>query len=268
MKKTFVVGLFCFHSIYANEPFEGYFSYIKKLAQPNGSYREGEIEVVLEPNAIAQVQKVQENRLLKNGFSAPDASEFTRIGVVSEDQYWIWLRDAVYFPGGAPGTYDRLVWKSELQGGAVGVAILPILPTGNIVLNLNYRHATRSWELELPRGKRNDQETNEEAAFRELKEETGLVASSVTFLGEMPPDSGVLSSIIPVFLGKISAKGESNPEYSEAIADVISFTKDELEKGLMQGFLEVPIQGKKKHIPLRDPFLTFALLQAELRKLL
>ena len=63
MKKTFVLGLFCFHSIYANEPLEGYFSYLKKLALPNGSYRAGEIEIVLEPNAIAQVQKVQEKLL-------------------------------------------------------------------------------------------------------------------------------------------------------------------------------------------------------------
>jgi ADP-ribose pyrophosphatase len=268
MKKFLALSLLCFQCIYGNQPLEEYFSYVKQLGQSNGNYREGEIEIVTDPTEISKIQKVQENRLLQKGFSADKALEFSRIGVVNEDQYWIWLRDAVYFPQGVPGTYDRLLWRSELKGKFPGVAVLPILPSGQIVLILNYRHATRSWELELPRGRVESQETLEEAAFRELKEETGLVASSVAFLGEIATDTGVHSSVIPVFIGKISTQEESNPEYSEAIAGVISFTKDELKKGLVQGFLEVSIQGKKKQIPIRDAFLTFALLQAECRNLL
>jgi ADP-ribose pyrophosphatase len=268
MKKLLILGLFYFQSVYGNPSLEDYFSYLKQLAQPNGSYRKGEVEIVTDPAEISSVQKIQENRLLKKGFSEADAVEFSRIGVIREDQYWIWLRDAVYFPKGVPGTYDRLIWKSALKSNAPGVAVLPILPSGHIVLNLNYRHATRSWELELPRGGIQANETIEVAALREVKEETGLVAPSVTFLGNMAPDTGVLSSVIPVFVGKITSKEESHPEYSEAIADVISFTKEELKAGLMQGFLEVSVEGKKQQVPLRDSFLTFALLQAEFRKLL
>ncbi len=268
MKKLLILGLFCFQSIYGNQPLEDYFSYLKQLAQPNGSHQNGEIEIVTDPTEISRVQEVQENRLLRKGFSAADAIEFSRIGIVREDQYWIWLRDAVYFPKGIPGTYDRLLWRGQLKGNSSGVAVLPILPSGHVVLNLNYRHATRSWELELPRGGVQLNETIEEAALREVKEETGLIASSITFLGNMAPDTGTLSSVIPIFMGKISAREESSPEYSEAIADVISFTKEELKEGLIQGFLEVSIEGKKQRVPLRDSFLTFALLQAEFRKLL
>jgi ADP-ribose pyrophosphatase len=245
-----------------------YFSVLKQINRENGDYKQGEIEVVLDPAEIAKIQKVQEERLLKKGFTTDQAAEFSRIGIVNEDQYWIWLRDAVLFPKGIPGTYDRLIWKSELSKGHPGVAVLPVLPSGKIVLNLNYRHATRSWELELPRGIINSEETLEDAAFRELKEETGLVASKVDFLGNITPDSGVLSSIMPVFMGRISSREESNHEYSEAIADVIAFTKEELKEGLIQGYLEVEIQGKKRQVPLRDSFLTFALYQAEIRKLL
>lgn len=267
MKKLIALGFFCFSCIYGNQQLESYFSYIKQLNQSNGNYREGEIEIVTDPTEISQIQKIQENRLLKKGFSEEKAREFSRIGVVNEDQYWIWLRDAVYFPQGVPGTYDRLVWKNELQEKLAGVAVLPVLPSNRIVLILNYRHATRSWELELPRGRVDSKESLEAAAFRELKEETGLIASSMSFLGEMTPDTGVLSSVIPVFLGKISGQEASSIEYSEAIADVISFTKEELKKGLIKGFLEVTIQGAKKQIPIRDPFLTFALFQAESREL-
>ena len=267
IRKALIFSLFCFQSVYANSLNE-YFSYIEQLAQSKGNFREGEIEVITDPAEIARVQKVQKERLVKKGFSASNATEFSRIGIVKEDQYWIWLRDAVYFPKGIAGTYNRLIWKNELKGGISGVAVLPVLPSGKLVLNLNYRHATRSWELELPRGGIQPQETLEAAACREVKEETGLIASSVVFLGNMTPDTGVLSSVVPIFMGKISAKEESNPEYSEAIADVISFSKEELKEGLIEGFLEVEIEGKKKRVPLRDSFLTFALLQAEIRGLL
>ncbi len=268
MKNFLFLSMFCFQCIYGNQPPEEYFSYLKYLGQSNGNYRDGEIEIVTDPAEISQIQKIQEKRLLEKGFSADKAAEFSRIGIVNEDQYWIWLRDAVYFPQRVPGTYDRLLWRGELKTKFIGVAILPVLPSGKIALILNYRHATRSWELEIPRGQRELKETLEEAAFRELKEESGLVASSVVFLGEMATDTGVLSSVVPVFIGQISVQEQANPEYSEAIAGVISFTKDELKEGLARGFLEVSIQGIKKQIPVRDGFLTFALFQAEYRKLL
>ncbi len=259
---------FVFQTVYGTDPLEEYFAYIKQLAEPKGNYKNGEIEIVLDPAEISQIQKIQQERLLKKGFSKKEATEFSRIGVISHDHYWVWLRDAVYFPKKIPGTYDRLLWKNELTAKSPGVAVLPVLPSGNIVLNLNYRHATRSWELELPRGRVDPQETTENAALREVKEETGFVASFLIFLGDMAPDTGVLASVIPVFMGKITSKEASNPDYSEAIADVLSFTKEELSKGLIQGFLEVSIEGKKQKVPLRDSFLTFALFQAELRKLL
>ncbi|MDR2539468.1 MAG: NUDIX hydrolase [Chlamydiales bacterium] len=266
MKTLFLFSLFCLQCIYGNQPFEEYFSYIQQ--QPNGNYQEGEIEIIRDPVEIAQIQKIQENRLLQKGFSQTEAMKFSQIGVVCEDQYLIWLRDAVYFPQKIPGTYDRIFWKNAQKKSLSGVAVLPIFPSGRIALIATYRHATRSWELEIPRGGVYLQETAEEAALRELQEETGLVASSLHFLGQVAPDSGILSSIIPIFLAKISSQENSHPEYSEAIAKVVSFTEDEWKKGLIQGFLEVSIKGEQKSIPLRDPFLTFALLQAKFRKLL
>lgn len=267
MMKFLVLGLFCFRCVYGNEALEEYFSYIHQLDQPRGDYREGEIEIVTDPVEIAEIEKRQESRLLQKGFSAEEAAEFSRVGIVNEDAYWIWVRDAVYFPGGGAGTYDRLLRRNEFKSKFPGVAILPILPSGEIVLILTYRHATRSWELEIPRGGIEREEALEEAALRELKEETGLIASSVEFLGEIAPDTGVVS-IVPVFIGKVAAQEESNPEYSEVIAGALAFTKEELKAGIIQGFLEVSVQGTKRQVPLRDAFLTFALLQAEWRKML
>lgn len=256
--------IFCLAAALSTE----YFAHLEEMGKPMGDFRDGEIEIVVDPVEIEQVRQVQKARLLNKGYTPEQAEEFTRIGVVSEDQYWVWLRDAVYFPKGVPGTYDRIVWRNELNGELPGVAVLPILPSGRIVLNLNYRHATRSWELEVPRGRLFPQETLEAAALREVKEETGLSPTQLTYLGLVAPDSGVLSSTIPIFIGRTETNAidlsSSSPEYSEAIADAISFTKEELEKGLLQGYLEV--QGKQ--VPMRDSFLTFALYQAQLRNLL
>lgn len=73
--------------------------------------------------------------------------------------------------------------------------------------------------------------------------------------------------MIQIVAGKISAQGPSSQEDSEAIADVIAFTKDELKQGLTQGFVEVSMQGVKQKVFLRDAFFTFAFLQAELREI-
>lgn len=265
--KKFFLCLVCFH-IYAETSLENYFSYLNQLNREKGSYMDGEIEVITDPKEILPIQKKQESRLLQKGFSQDQAAEFSRIGIIYEDQYWVWLRDAVYFPAGISGTYNRLLWKHELSSKASGVAILPILPSGKIVLILTYRHATRSWEIELPRGGLELGETPKEAAIRELQEETGFTLSSIDFLGEMAVDSGALSLIIHVFMGQISTKEESNKEYSEAIHSSFAVSKEELKEGLVKGYLEIPMQNSIKKVPLRDAFLTFALLQAEYRKLL
>lgn len=244
-----------------------YLAYLDTLNNPKGDHNRGEIEMVISPSGIEQIEQKQKARLLKAGFSEEEATRLSHTGVICEDQYWLWIRDAVIFPSGAAGTYNRLIWKSSLPTGSAGVAILPVMPDGRIALNLNYRHATRSWELELPRGLRKAGETNEETALRELKEETGLEMAKVTLLGSMAADTGVLGAITPIYLVQVSKQGISDQEYSEAIADVLSFTKEELEKALMKGSIEVTYNNQKLVVPVRDSHLAYALLQAKLQGL-
>jgi len=62
----------------------------------------------------------------------------------------------------------------EFSPRSPGVAVFPLLSNGKIVLHLNFRHATRSWELELPRGMIQENELPTDAALRELREGAGL----------------------------------------------------------------------------------------------
>ncbi len=228
-----------------------------------GSHEKGEIEIVKDPQKVEAIEKECCERLLKKGIPLTQAKEWSRTGVVAEDQYWMWVRDPVIFPSNSKGTYGRLIWKYAIDGGA-GVAILPVMPNKKIALNLNFRHATRSWEIELPRGGAEKGETSEAVAKRELEEETGYLTDTLIFIGDMAPDSGVLESIIPVYYCLCKKRKETKQDEAEAIKKQIFLTKQQIKDAFVKGYIEVD----GIHAYLRDPFLSFALLQAECRGLL
>jgi ADP-ribose pyrophosphatase len=247
-----------------------YFDLIREFPEsfgPLGKWQQGEIEITLNPELIRKIENQTRHRMILKGVQEIDAEEWSSVGVVAEDNYWIWVRDAVIFPSGVYGTYDRLMWKTGLSG-VPGVAILPLLSSKKIIVNINYRHATRSWEIELPRGQKKDGEPIEKAAARELKEETGYHIAKCILLGILLPDSGTLMSQVPVVCGEVIHSGENHKEYSEAIVQNPAFSKDELKQGFSRGYIEIPIKGELVKVNCRDPFLSYALLQAEMKGLL
>jgi len=229
---------------------------------PLGSWQKGEIEIIVNPEQIKRIENQTRLRLISKGVSEKTAENWSAVGIVAEDNYWMWIRDAVVFPSGVYGTYDRLMWKSGMDG-APGVAVLAILANKKIVVNLAYRHATRSWEIELPRGKKQQGETLEQTALRELKEETGYQLTKTELLGSCAPNSGVLMSVVPLFFGIASHSGETQKEFSEAIFQNPAFSKQELKDGFVKGYIEVPIKGQIVRVNCRDPFLTYAIVLAE-----
>jgi ADP-ribose pyrophosphatase len=251
--------------------FTEYLHLYKQFAQalgPTGNWKEGEIEIVLDPAKIKEVEaKCKQNLMMKRGLGESEAEKWSRVGIIAEDGYWMWVRDAVIFPSGSLGTYNRILWKSSLKA-PPGVAVMPVLENGKILLNLNYRHATRSWELELPRGARSDGETLEQTAIRELEEETGCEMIKPILLGKMATDSGLSTSLVPIFLAKVSKQGKREQDDSEAIQANLSFTKEELRQALANGYMEIEIKGNTIRVPCRDSFLAFGLLLAETKALL
>lgn len=210
-----------------------------------GSWKAGEIELVVDPAEIEAIET-------KSGRKA---------GVIAEDRYWIWLNDPVRFPSGGTGVYGRIWWQNSLDGPA-GVAVLPFeRETGRFYLLCQFRHSTRSWEIEMAGGLREAGETAETAARREVAEETGFVIDQLTQLGEMAVDLGMTNTVVPIFFAEIRSKNQPEMEESEAIAGTISLTFEQLLEGIQRGGLHLKINGAQRWVHVRCSTLSYALLQ-------
>ena len=82
------------------------------------------------------------------------------------------------------------------------VSVLAVTAGRNIVLVRQYRPAVEQMTLELPGGHIEEGETPEEAARKELREETGFHAQEFVLLGELAPDTGRLGNRMWCFFAR------------------------------------------------------------------
>lgn len=123
------------------------------------------------------------------------------LGIVYQDKYVLLLRDPVIFPNGEPGTYVRLVEKASLDG-RTGTVIVPLVD-GCIVFVEIFRHATRRWEWELPRGFQEEGLTTAQNAIKETKEELDVEPDSIESLGTIAPNTGMLAGSAEAFIASM-----------------------------------------------------------------
>jgi ADP-ribose pyrophosphatase len=82
------------------------------------------------------------------------------------------------------------------------VNIIPLTDDGRVVLIRQFRHGTQSVTLEIPGGVVEAGETPEDAAVRELVEETGYVPASVKSLGFVSPNPAIQGNRSHTFLAE------------------------------------------------------------------
>jgi len=157
-------------------------------------------------------------------------AEWARVGIVYRDQYRMVLRDAVRFPNGLLGTYVRIV-----RDGVPGVIVFPVYQ-GQILLIRHFRHSTRTWHIEVPRGYGEEGSSGEENARRELKEEIGATISRLVSLGQAYPDTGALSEYNDFFYAEVETYGAI--EADEAIVELLPTPIPEFERMIRENEIE------------------------------
>jgi ADP-ribose pyrophosphatase len=96
-------------------------------------------------------------------------------------------------------------------------AVVPLLDDGRVLLLRQYRHAVRRTLWEVPAGKLDPGEALEQCALRELKEETGYSAGSLTALGTICVTPGYSDELIHLYLARDLRAGEQALAANESI---------------------------------------------------
>jgi len=117
--------------------------------------------------------------------------------------------DTVITPGGREATREIIHHPG-------GVGVVAVDEDNMIYLVEQYRIPYDEVLLEIPAGKIDPGETDvQKAAERELREETGLTADSLQFIGNFYPSVGFLDEDLRLFVAKGLHMGETDPDEDE-----------------------------------------------------
>lgn len=131
---------------------------------------------------------------------------------VRYDNKWLTIRhEEVLTPAQTPGIYGVVNFKNK----AIGV--VPIDDQGNIYLVGQYRYTLQEYSWEIPEGGCPIGDDPLEAAQRELKEETGLIAATWTRIGRIHTSNSATDEEGFVFLAENLTQSHQELEETEQI---------------------------------------------------
>ena len=118
-------------------------------------------------------------------------------------------KDAVVFPDGKHGEYN-------VVDVIPCIFVVPVTPTGEIVLIHHYRHTLKQWVWEIPAGGI-ENATPEAAVREELHEEIGGQTEEIEHLGQFYPSNGFTNEVADLYIAWDVVLGEQALESAEAI---------------------------------------------------
>lgn len=123
--------------------------------------------------------------------------------------------DTVTFPNGTVGELEMI----RHPGASAVVPFLddPSATDPRIVLIRQYRHATGGYLFEIPAGRLDPGEHPEQCALRELREETGYLATRVTHVTTFWTTPGFTDERIHIYVATGLEEGDSALEADEIL---------------------------------------------------
>ncbi len=122
------------------------------------------------------------------------------------------IENQVTTPAGKPGIYGKVHFKNTAVG------IIPLDADNNTWLVGQYRYTLNEWSWEIPEGGSPENESVLETAKRELKEETGIVATHWEEIMKIHTSNSVSDEVGFLFIAKGLTTG--TPEFESTEADM------------------------------------------------
>ena len=96
------------------------------------------------------------------------------------------------------------------------VCVVPITDDNMVYMVRQFRYAFQEAMLEIPAGKLDSlDEDRDDAARRELEEETGMKTDHLIYLGEFRPSVAIMTEVIHMYVAKGLYKGAQNLDDDE-----------------------------------------------------
>ncbi len=133
------------------------------------------------------------------------------VKTVYENNWIEVVHKEVLNPSGNPGVYGQVNFKN------VAIGVIPLDDDGNTWLVGQYRFPLEEYSWEIPEGGCPIGEENLEAAIRELKEETGLIADKYTLVSKIHTSNSVCREVAYIYLAEGLHQSESEPEETEQL---------------------------------------------------
>ena len=140
--------------------------------------------------------------------------------------------DQVEYPSGRIGSLEIV----EHPG---AVAIIPIDDEGNVWLVEQYRYPVKRFVLEIPAGTLDPEETPEDCAFRECREEISMAPGELVALGSGFIAPGYSTENLHFFLARAMTRSPLQPDPDEHISIIKIPLEDALRYSLAQPLQDV-----------------------------
>ncbi len=118
------------------------------------------------------------------------------------------------------------------------VAVLPLLDEHTLILEKQYRYTIGKYLLEIPAGMVEEGESVEEAALRELAEETGYRASRLEYMGKCYMTPGYCTEVIHFFVARDLNRVDGYEKEEDEDIELVTMNIDEAISKIIDNDIE------------------------------
>lgn len=133
---------------------------------------------------------------------------------------------------------DKVKYIRDCVEPGDAVVILPINENNEIVFVKQYREVVGKILLELPAGIIDKGETSEQAAIRELEEETGIKTNNIEFLVDFYASCGYTNEKVYIYVARDFEKGMQHFDDTEEILSLEKINIEDCVKNALDNKFE------------------------------